>query len=1005
MRLIRTFVALAVLFAAFGSAAIVARPAAAAPFPWESDVAIDLASFGPAPAPDRETRAPAPYVADWNADGRDDLVVGLFSSTAANHGGVAVFLREEDGSLADPVSIFESGTAGSTTFYRPAVADWDGDGDNDLLFGQSSRFIGVRFCPNAGTNTDPEINGASCSTLRTGSNAIVGSTSSGFPVYVSPEPVDWDGDGDIDLLVGTGGGAPAGERGVRLYENIAGPGEAPVLADGVFIVSQATDGLGFEIYYEPAVVDVNDDGKKDLWIGGSRRGTTQEFVLRQCLNTGTDAAPAFTDGCTAMFLPGLVDNVIDAHDWDEDGGLDLLRGFGSAFITNPVTLLHGVGPDTDADGVPDGFDNCPSVANPADMRYGGSDATPEQTDTDGDGAGDACDADLDGDGVANDAPDNCLHAVNGDQADADGDGRGDACDPKDDRPGEPGLGSYEWQMANVTEWGRRPVILMRADAMSLGYRHGIATALTTEALDRGLAFNLAVIPWNADRFVGGQSAAFLNSVAADPNFEVVQHGTYHRCVRVGGIGAEFRCGMDGSQSFNLMRVGHDSLVQSVDQSALSHAYGGFIPPEDAYDAAAAEAIRSLGYHYVSSAYYAEPEIVHTDASGLVHVAWSQIACGNGAATWTDCQTTDVNAHSGVDCAVEAVCKPTRDGKDYSDWEAYAANSIAARCENDFARYSVCSVLFELTSYDANFAQGILDETAFEGYKQTLDDLQALAAETGAVFMTLGDYAASQLIEDTVAPTIAVLSPEARAYGYDETLTIDVDVTDDLSGVFSTEITLDGAPVNDGDAIALANFTLGEHTLAVRAEDTAGNVSEQSVVFSVVDTIPPEITINSPTATSYEHHEIVPVDVDVTDGKSGVADVVITLDGTSVSDGDDIDLLDLELGDHLLTVRAEDNAGNAAETSVTFTVEATLESLTATVERLSEEGGITDAGITRSLLRELRAVQASVDAGRLEAARGQIGAFIKEVEAQRGKHITESAADLLVTDAKVVLDGL
>lgn len=272
-------------------------------------------------------------------------------------------------------------------------------------------------------------------------------------------------------------------------------------------------------------------------------------------------------------------------------------------------------------------------------------------------------------------------------------------------------------------------------------------------------------------------------------------------------------------------------------------------------------------------------------------------------------------------------------------------------------------------------------------------------------MTLGDYAASQLIEDTVAPTITVLSPEARAYGYDETLTIDVDVTDDLSGVFSTEITLDGAPVSDGDAIALASFTLGEHTLAVRAEDTAGNVTEQSVVFSVVDTIPPEITINSPIATSYEHHEIVPVDVDVTDEKSGVADVVITLDGTSVSDGDEIDLLDLELGDHMLTVRAEDNAGNVGETSVTFTVEATLQSLTATVERLSEEGGITNAGITRSLLRQLRAAQASVDAGRLIDARGQLGAFIEEVEAQRGKHITESAADLLVTDAKVVLDGL
>ncbi len=44
--------------------------------------------------------------------------------------------------------------------------------------------------------------------------------------------------------------------------------------------------------------------------------------------------------------------------------------------------------DADADGVPDRNDNCPSISNPA------------QTDTDGDGLGNACDPDDDGDGLA-----------------------------------------------------------------------------------------------------------------------------------------------------------------------------------------------------------------------------------------------------------------------------------------------------------------------------------------------------------------------------------------------------------------------------------------------------------------------------------------------------------------------------------------------------------------------------------------------------------------------------
>jgi YVTN family beta-propeller protein len=79
-------------------------------------------------------------------------------------------------------------------------------------------------------------------------------------------------------------------------------------------------------------------------------------------------------------------------------------------------------PDADGDGVPNGSDNCPAVANP------------DQTDTDGDGQGDACDPDDDNDGVA-DASDNCPLVANADQTDTDGDGLGNACDPDDDNDG------------------------------------------------------------------------------------------------------------------------------------------------------------------------------------------------------------------------------------------------------------------------------------------------------------------------------------------------------------------------------------------------------------------------------------------------------------------------------------------------------------------------------------------------------------------------------------------
>ena len=59
-------------------------------------------------------------------------------------------------------------------------------------------------------------------------------------------------------------------------------------------------------------------------------------------------------------------------------------------------------PDKDNDGLLDGVDNCPAIANP------------QQEDTDKDGVGDACD--------------NCKLLGNPDQKDTDGDGDGDTCD-------------------------------------------------------------------------------------------------------------------------------------------------------------------------------------------------------------------------------------------------------------------------------------------------------------------------------------------------------------------------------------------------------------------------------------------------------------------------------------------------------------------------------------------------------------------------------------------------
>jgi len=69
------------------------------------------------------------------------------------------------------------------------------------------------------------------------------------------------------------------------------------------------------------------------------------------------------------------------------------------------------------------------------------------------------------------------------------------------------------------------------------------------------------------------------------------------------------------------------------------------------------------------------------------------------------------------------------------------------------------------------------------------------------------------------------------------------------------------------------------------------------------------------------------------------------------------------------------------------------------------GWIDNQGILNSLLKKAEAIETSISKGNKEAAENQINALISEIEAQRGKHISDKAAKILLEDTEYLMKSL
>lgn len=162
----------------------------------------------------------------------------------------------------------------------------------------------------------PAMNVENLSVRRRGINGR-----SGLFVGDSAVPflVDFDSDGDLDMLVGDGSGQ------ITLFANMQVSGSNKLYFDnGVSL------GLSVMPGAVPFVADWNNDGRKDL-IVGQADGSVKLFI-----NVGLEESPAFAGGVDLQTVNGALDagnsSAPAVLDYNGDGAKDLLVGNASGEV-------------------------------------------------------------------------------------------------------------------------------------------------------------------------------------------------------------------------------------------------------------------------------------------------------------------------------------------------------------------------------------------------------------------------------------------------------------------------------------------------------------------------------------------------------------------------------------------------------------------------------------------------------------------------------------------------
>jgi hypothetical protein len=279
------------------------------------------------------------------------------------------------------------------------LADWDGDGRTDILAGTSSVGLGrylprkgpgfgvgwkdgtwlfrdmtatVWFHRNVGTRTKPVFSAGNLVTTGAAGRAIT------FFDRAQPIAVDWNADGKLDLLVG------AFDR-LVLFLNVGKGKGMPQLDDGHLLTFDGKRTLPYERRTLFPLRDAN--GLWHIRIGGPTASEATQVRKDDLFAFGPVRMIPFRNPelCLDTFA------VPDAADWDGDGKTDLVVGCEDGWVwffknldpkgrvarwAAPVRL--------EADGKPIRLDKNECLQGPCEWLWGYSNPTAADWDLDGD---------------------------------------------------------------------------------------------------------------------------------------------------------------------------------------------------------------------------------------------------------------------------------------------------------------------------------------------------------------------------------------------------------------------------------------------------------------------------------------------------------------------------------------------------------------------------------------------------------------------------------------------